>query len=86
MHPVGELARPHPLDPVQYGVLVTKITGIAGITPPYGMLLFLAVGLLNEPFQLIMKGCAIFLPAVIIAALMIAYIPDLSLWLVDYLH
>jgi len=67
------------IDPVVYGILVCQAVGVAGITPPYGVLLFTAVGILREPFHVVARGCMLFYPAMIIGMLMIAYIPKLTL-------
>lgn len=74
------------IDPLVYGILVVKVVGLAAITPPYGMLLFITVGILNEPLQTVVRGTLMFYPAMIASLFIIAYVPQLSLWLPNLLH
>jgi C4-dicarboxylate transporter DctM subunit len=78
----------HSLDihPIAYGILVVKIVGLATITPPYGMLLFVASSILKEPFHIVVRGCLMFYPAMLISLFLIAYVPQISLWLPHFLH
>jgi len=62
-----------------YGVLVSFSIEMAGLTPPYGIVLFASVGIIKEDFSLITKGVFLFYPALIVGALMIAYIPAIAL-------
>jgi len=74
------------IDRLVYGILVVKVVGLAAITPPYGTVLFVASGVLREPFHYVVKGCLMFYPAMAISLFLIAYVPILSTWLPDLLH
>ncbi|MFC1926541.1 TRAP transporter large permease [Chloroflexota bacterium] len=69
------------ISPIVYGIFTVHIVEIAVITPPYGINLFAAVSILGEPFGFIAKSAFMFYPAVILGTVLIAYIPQLSLWL-----
>jgi len=54
---------------------------IGAITPPYGFTLFTASAVLREDFGFIARACFLFYPALIIGQVMIAYIPQIALFL-----
>ncbi|MFC2058260.1 TRAP transporter large permease [Chloroflexota bacterium] len=74
------------IDPIMFGVLVVFNVEIAGLTPPYGLHLFVASGILKEKFAFIVRSCIMFYPALIAGALLIAYIPQISLFLPHLIH
>ncbi|MFC1993678.1 TRAP transporter large permease [Chloroflexota bacterium] len=74
------------IDPVVFGVVVVFSIEIAGITPPYGMVLFAAVGILKVEFATCARAVLLFYPALIIGQLMIAYIPKIALFLPNLLR
>ncbi|MFC1963050.1 TRAP transporter large permease [Chloroflexota bacterium] len=73
------------IDPVVFGVVVVFSIEIAGITPPYGMHLFAAVGILKVEFATCARAVLMFYPALIVGQLMIAYIHQISLFLPNLL-
>jgi len=69
------------VNPIVFGVLAVVALEIALITPPYGLTLFSASGFLREPFHEIARGTFMFYPAMIVGIILIAYVPNLSLFL-----
>ncbi len=69
------------IDKVSFGVFTTFATNLAILTPPYGLLLFAAMPLLNLPFTLVARACLMFYPALIVGMLLVAYFPQISTWL-----
>jgi len=69
------------IDKVPFGVFTGISVELAIITPPYGLALFAATGILNLPFSFVARSCLMFYPAVILGMLLVAYIPELSMWL-----
>jgi len=69
------------ISPVLYGILVVISIEIGAITPPYGFTLFTASAVLREDFGFIARACFLFYPALIIGQVMIAYIPQIALFL-----
>ncbi|MFC2058246.1 TRAP transporter large permease subunit, partial [Chloroflexota bacterium] len=73
------------IDPIIFGVVVVFSIEIAGITPPYGLHLFVAVGILKEEFATVARSALMFYPALIVGQLMIAYIHKIALFLPNLL-
>lgn len=69
------------IDKISFGVFTTFATNLAIITPPYGLLLFATMPLLNLPFTFVARACLMFYPALIVGMLLVAFIPELSTWL-----
>jgi len=69
------------ISPVLYGILVVMSIEIASVTPPYGITLFVASSVLGEKFHFIARACVMFYPVLIIGQLLVAYIPQISLFL-----
>ncbi|UCC59708.1 MAG: TRAP transporter large permease [Dehalococcoidia bacterium] len=69
------------IDKVSFGIFNSLAVNIAGITPPYGLVLFAAMGMLNLPFHFVARACLMFYPALILALILIAFIPEISTWL-----
>jgi C4-dicarboxylate transporter DctM subunit len=69
------------IDKVPFGVFTAVSVELAIITPPYGLALFAATGILNLPFSFVARSCLMFYPAVILGMILIAYIPELGTWL-----
>lgn len=72
-------------DPIWFGVIALKMTEIGAITPPVGLNVFAAKGVLPRSFGItteqIFKGCMPFLACeFVVLAILIAF-PELSLWL-----
>ena len=67
------------ISPVLFGVLAVISVEIACITPPYGVTLFAASGVLRERFSFVAASCFMFYPALIVGQLLIAYIPKIAL-------
>ena len=70
------------VSPVTFGVLVVISIELAGITPPYGLTLFAASGVINEKYSLVARGCLMFYPALILGQLLIAYVDKLTLFFI----
>ncbi|MFC2058317.1 TRAP transporter large permease, partial [Chloroflexota bacterium] len=66
---------------IVFGLVVVFSIEIAGITPPYGLHIFAAVGILKEDFATCARAVLMFYPALIVGQLMIAYIHKISLFL-----
>jgi C4-dicarboxylate transporter DctM subunit len=69
------------IDKVSFGVFNSLTVNIAGITPPYGLVLFATMGILNLPFHFVARACLMFYPALILSLILIAFVPEISTWL-----
>ncbi|NOX37657.1 MAG: TRAP transporter large permease subunit [Calditrichaeota bacterium] len=70
------------VDPVHLGIIFLANLGIGYSTPPVGMNLFIASFRFNRPIARLYLATIPFLLILLIALILITYIPDLSLWLV----
>jgi tripartite ATP-independent transporter DctM subunit len=71
------------VDPVHLGVIFLANLGIGYSTPPVGMNLFIASFRFNQPVVTLYRATLPFLLILLITLLLITYIPELSLWLVE---
>ncbi|MFC2058606.1 TRAP transporter large permease [Chloroflexota bacterium] len=69
------------ISPIVYGVFAVVAIEIAAVTPPYGITLFATCGILRERFELVAKSCLLFYPADIVGFFLIAYVPQITLFL-----
>ncbi len=74
------------VDPVHLGIIFLANLGIGYSTPPVGMNLFIASFRFEKPILKLYVATIPFLIILLIALMLITYIPELSLWLVDLLE
>ncbi|RPJ00899.1 MAG: TRAP transporter large permease, partial [Deltaproteobacteria bacterium] len=72
-------------DPMWFGVMMTVNLAIGTLTPPVALNLYVAANLANISMERISKASVPFTVALILALLIITYIPSLSLWLPNLL-
>lgn len=68
-----------------FGVFTMVAVTMAGMTPPYGLTIFATQGILGKPYHFVVKACIMFLPALVLGLIIIAFIPQLTTWLPDLL-
>ncbi len=71
------------VDPVHLGIIFLANLGIGYTTPPVGMNLFIASIRFEKPIVKLYAASLPFLAILLIALIIITYVPELSLWLVD---
>ena len=71
------------IDIIQFGVVFQLAIMVGLVTPPVGILLFVISGTGNIPVPEILKSIVPFYLSMIVALLLCAFIPDISLWLVN---
>jgi TRAP-type C4-dicarboxylate transport system permease large subunit len=69
------------IDPLQFGVILTFNLLIGIITPPVGLGLFAVCAITGLKLERVIASSAVFLPILILALLLLTYVPALSLWL-----
>ncbi|MBQ9305816.1 TRAP transporter large permease [Butyrivibrio sp.] len=67
------------IDPVQYGIMLVLNCGIGLLTPPVGAVLFIGSAIAEEPMEKVVKAQLPFYFMMIIALLVITFIPAVSL-------
>jgi tripartite ATP-independent transporter DctM subunit len=79
------LMRQFDWDPVWFGVMMTVNLAIGTITPPVAVNLYVASNISGAPMGEVSRWVLPFFFALLLALLVITYIPGLSLWLPDAL-
>ncbi len=69
------------IDKVHLGVIVLTNLEIGYLTPPIGMNLFISSMKFKKPVVLLYRSVLLFIGLLLIALILVTYIPDLSLWL-----
>jgi C4-dicarboxylate transporter, DctM subunit len=69
------------LDPVHFGVMAIVNIMIGLVTPPYGLLLFMMTRIADVPLRDLVREMMPFLGVMFVALALIAYFPDLVLFL-----
>ena len=73
------------VDLVHFGVIMTVNLAIGMFTPPFGLNIFVAQALFRAPLSSIYPGLVPFIFVNIIALGLVTYIPELSLFLLQYM-
>ncbi len=69
------------IDPTQFGIIMVMNLCIGLCTPPVGAVLFVGVGIAGTTIEKVIKPLLPLFVAMIVALLLVTYIPALSLWL-----
>ena len=69
------------LDPIQFGIMMILNCGIGLLTPPVGAVLFIGSAVAKEPMERVVKATLPFYLCMIVALLLISFIPEISLFL-----
>ena len=75
------------IDPIQYGIMLVLNCGIGLLTPPVGAVLFIGSGIAKRPMEKVVKEMLPFYVFMIIALILITFIPAITLcipWLTGY--
>jgi tripartite ATP-independent transporter DctM subunit len=74
------LAQEIGMDPIHFCIFMVTALGVGFITPPLGLNLFVLSGLTGEPVLSIARRAVPFVVAMLVVVLLLAFIPQLSLW------
>jgi tripartite ATP-independent transporter DctM subunit len=69
------------IDPVHFGIIMILNLVIGVVTPPFGTVLFVLSGVAKVPVDMVARTTFKFYPALIVALLLVTYIPQISLFL-----
>jgi tripartite ATP-independent transporter DctM subunit len=67
------------IDPIQYGIMLVLNCGIGLLTPPVGAVLFIGSAIAEEPMEKVVKAQLPFYVMMIIALILITFVPAISL-------
>jgi tripartite ATP-independent transporter DctM subunit len=69
-------------DPIWFGVIIVLVTEMGVISPPEGINMFVIKGIAKDvPLQTIFRGVMPYLYAMIVAAIILLFIPQIATWL-----
>lgn len=69
------------MDPIHFGIIMVLNLCIGLCTPPVGSVLFVGVGVAQTTIQKVIKPLVPLFIAMLVALILVTYIPALSLWL-----
>jgi len=69
------------LHPIQFGIMMVLNCGIGLLTPPVGAVLFIGSAVAKRPMEKVVRATLPFYVCMILALLLISFIPQISLWL-----
>ena len=69
------------INPIQFGIMVVLNCGIGLLTPPVGAVLFIGSAVAKRPMEKVVKATLPFYLCMLVALLLITFIPQISLWL-----
>ena len=69
------------LHPIQFGIMMVLNCGIGLLTPPVGAVLFIGSAVAKRPMEKVVRATLPFYICMILALLLISFVPQISLWL-----
>ena len=69
------------ISPIQFGIMVVLNCGIGLLTPPVGAVLFIGSAVAKRPMEKVVRATMPFYICMLVALLLITFIPQISLWL-----
>ncbi len=69
------------IDYIHYGIVMVLMIEFGFLTPPFGLNLFVSMGITNRPLTEVARATAPFLILLIVCVLAITFIPEISLFL-----
>ena len=69
------------ISPIQFGIMVVLNCGIGLLTPPVGAVLFIGSAVAKRPMEKVVRATLPFYICMLVALLLITFIPQISLWL-----
>ena len=78
---ITPLAAAFGVDPVHLGIIVLTNLEIGYLTPPVGINLFISSLKFQQPITKLYRSVLPFIALLLLALLLITYLPELSLWL-----
>ncbi len=77
------IASAYDINPVHLGIIFLTNLEIGYLTPPVGLNLFISSFRFGQPISKIVRAVLPYIGILLIALIIITYVPNLSLWLVD---
>ncbi|RKF13735.1 TRAP transporter large permease [Alginatibacterium sediminis] len=74
------------IDPVHFGIIMILNLMLGLLTPPVGMVLYVLSKVADVPFEKCVMATLPFLVPLIIVLLVLTFVPQLTMWLPEYLY
>ncbi|MBW1800533.1 MAG: TRAP transporter large permease subunit [Deltaproteobacteria bacterium] len=74
------------IDPIHFGVIMVLLIEFGFLTPPFGINLFVAMGLTNKPLMRISRSVVPFIVILLICVFIVTFIPQISLFLPNWFY
>lgn len=78
------VATSYGIDPIHLGIIFLTNLEIGYLTPPVGLNLFISSLRFEKPVFTVVRATLVFIVILLVALLVITYVPSLSLWLVQF--
>lgn len=82
---IKPIAEAYGINPVHLGIIFLANLEIGYLTPPVGLNLFIASLRFNKPVFTVVRATLVYIAMLLVALIIITYVPWLSLWLVEAL-
>jgi C4-dicarboxylate transporter DctM subunit len=69
------------INPIHYGVVMVLLIEFGFLTPPFGINLFVAMGLTNKPLTQVARSVAPFILILLFCVFLVTFVPQISLFL-----
>jgi C4-dicarboxylate transporter DctM subunit len=69
------------IHPIHFGIVCVIASAIGHITPPVGLCLFVGMAISGLPMDKLIKPLLPFLAAIVVTLLLVAFIPEITLFL-----
>jgi len=69
------------VDPIHFGIICVMAAQVSYLTPPFGMNLFVTMNMTKRSLGYVSKAAMPYLIILILCMLLIAFVPEFSLWL-----
>ncbi len=79
------IASAYDIHPIHLGIIFLTNLEIGYLTPPVGLNLFISSFRFEKPISTVVKATLPYIGILLIALMIITYIPELSLWMIDIL-
>lgn len=74
------------IDPIHYGVVMVMLIEFGFLTPPFGINLFVSMGLTGKPLTRVAASVAPFILILLICVILVTFIPQISLFLPNLIY
>ena len=79
---ITPIALGYGIDPVHLGIIFLTNLEIGYLTPPVGLNLFISSLRFDKPVFTVVRATLVYIGILLVALVIITYVPELSLWLV----